>query len=439
MLGLELLHQKIAPGAFHNSDERYDPPRCHPQTRKTVLQEIMDWVEDMDRKTRFMWINGPVGAGKSAIEQTIAEMCHNAGILAASFFFSRNIAGRNDKSLLITTLVYQLTVSIPAIRGYVGSVLNDDPHLLSRSLEAQMLDLIINPLRRATLFREAKGKAQPYLVIIDGLDECGDADAQRYILGVLLLAAELRDVPLIFLIASRPEQHLRDCFEDKTLGPLTTRLVLDNKYHPDSDIRVFLQSKFQDIRETHSSRAHLPQSWPLEEDIDRLVEKSSGQFIYASTVMKFLYSPRHWPPDRLAIIFGIIPRGKSTPFAEMDALYLHILASADENLPKALEIISFLLLFRHERLDPTPSFVASILSYHRRELTLTLSDLHSIIAVPVSPDDETPLHFYHASLGDCLLDHSRSGDNFFIDPGLAHRQIAMLIIKTLTNPPGIFP
>jgi hypothetical protein len=396
----------------------------------------MAWVEDKDRVTRFMWINGPVGAGKSAIEQTIAEMCHNAGILAASFFFSRNIAGRNDKSLLITTLAYQLTVSIPATREYIGRVLNDDPHLLSRSLETQILDLIINPLRRAIAFQKTQA---PYLVVLDGLDECGDADAQRYILRVLLIAAQLRIIPLIFLIASRPEQHLRDCFEDKTLGPLTTRLVLDDKYHPDSDIRIFLASKFQDIKETHPSRAHLPQSWPLEEDIDRLVEKSSGQFIYASTVMKFLYSPRHWPPDRLAIIFGIIPRGKSTPFAEMDALYLHILASADENLPDALKIISFLLLFRHESLIPTPTFVASFLSYRRRDLTLILSDLHSIIAVPISPEDKTPLHFYHASLGDCLLDRSRSGDNFLIDPGLAHRKIAMLIMANLTNSSGTVP
>jgi hypothetical protein len=387
----------------------------------------MAWVEDKDRVTRFMWINGPVGAGKSAIEQTIAEICHNAGILAASFFFSRNIAGRNDKSLLITTLAYQLTVSIPATREYIGRVLNDDPHLLSRSLETQILDLIINPLRRAIAFQKTQA---PYLVVLDGLDECGDADAQRYILRVLLIAAQLRIIPLIFLIASRPEQHLRDCFEDKTLGPLTTRLVLDDKYHPDSDIRIFLASKFQDIKETHPSRAHLPQSWPLEEDIDRLVEKSSGQFIYASTVMKFLYSPRHWPPDRLAIIFGIIPRGKSTPFAEMDALYLHILASADENLPDALKIISFLLLFRHESLIPTPTFVASFLSYRRRDLTLILSDLHSIIAVPISPEDKTPLHFYHASLGDCLLDRSRSGDNFLIDPGLAHRKLRCLSWRT---------
>ena len=156
--------------------------------------------------------------------------------------------------------------------------------------------------------------------------------------------------------------------------------------------------------------------------------------------MKFLCSPRHWPLERLAIIFGIIPRGKSTPFAEMDALYLHILASADENLPKALEIFTFLLLFRHRRLHPTPSFVASFLSHQQRELTTILSDLHSIIAVPPSPaEEEIPLRFHHASLGDCLLDHSRSGDDFFIDPGLGHRKIAMLIMEKLTSPSGTVP
>ena len=30
----------------------------------------MDWVEDIDRQTRFLWLYGPAGAGKSAIEQT---------------------------------------------------------------------------------------------------------------------------------------------------------------------------------------------------------------------------------------------------------------------------------------------------------------------------------------------------------------------------------
>ena len=40
---MELLHQHIAPGAFHNSDERYDPPKCHPHTWRAILKKIMDW------------------------------------------------------------------------------------------------------------------------------------------------------------------------------------------------------------------------------------------------------------------------------------------------------------------------------------------------------------------------------------------------------------
>ena len=43
---MKLLRQYIAPGAFHNSEERYDPPKCHPHTRRAVLEKIMDWVKD---------------------------------------------------------------------------------------------------------------------------------------------------------------------------------------------------------------------------------------------------------------------------------------------------------------------------------------------------------------------------------------------------------
>ena len=67
----------------------------------------------------FMWLYGPAGVGKSAIAQTIAEQCHELKLLAASFFFSRTTAGRNDHSRLIATLIYQLCLSIPEIRTYV--------------------------------------------------------------------------------------------------------------------------------------------------------------------------------------------------------------------------------------------------------------------------------------------------------------------------------
>ena len=90
-----ILHRATATAAFHNSDERFDPPKCHPNTRIAVLEKIMRWIkweEDLD--AFIMWVYGPVGAGKSAIAQTIAEMCEDELILLASFFFlkERSIA-----------------------------------------------------------------------------------------------------------------------------------------------------------------------------------------------------------------------------------------------------------------------------------------------------------------------------------------------------------
>lgn len=45
-LGLELLGKMISTGALHNSAERYDASKCHPQKREVVLKEIMDWIID---------------------------------------------------------------------------------------------------------------------------------------------------------------------------------------------------------------------------------------------------------------------------------------------------------------------------------------------------------------------------------------------------------
>ena len=135
---MELLQQHIAPGTFHNSDERYDLPKCHPHTRRAVLKKIMDWVKDPNKVTLILWLYGPAGAGKSAIAQTIAELLEEAGLLAAAFFFSRNAARRNDKTPLVATLVYQLVKSIPEIRAHVLEALEEDLALFSCSIEAQI-------------------------------------------------------------------------------------------------------------------------------------------------------------------------------------------------------------------------------------------------------------------------------------------------------------
>jgi hypothetical protein len=257
-------------------------------------------------------------------------------------------------------------------------------------------------------------------------------------LRVILAAANQYNLPFSFLIASRPEQKIREAFNEPALGHITVRLVLDDKYLPDIDIRAFLVSKFEDIKGRHPSGTSLL-SWPSEEEVQRLVQKSSGQFIYASTVIKFIDSHRHWPPDRLDIIFGMSPPGKTTPFAEMDALYSYILSAASDNIEKALEIFTVMLYLRdsHHSRRPTIQFLESFLSYRTGEVFMVLSDLHSIVSVPFPPDNlGNSLQFFHASLGDFLTDYSRSGEDFFLDPGTSHSKIAIWIMKEIQEPPS---
>ena len=207
----------------------------------------MDWIVDIDRQTRFLWLYGPAGAGKSAIEQTIAELCHQKNYLAASFFFSRSFSDRNKKTFLITTIVHQLIVSIPEIREHVGNALYNNSSMLTRSLEAQMDALVVEPLEAAASCCGVDFmNHRPKVIVLDGLDECGDPESQRYILKVLTNSINKQSIPFSFILASRPEQHILEVFDAKLLSSLATRLVLDDKYHPDVDIQMFLQSKFKD-------------------------------------------------------------------------------------------------------------------------------------------------------------------------------------------------
>ncbi|KAF8801513.1 hypothetical protein BYT27DRAFT_7309549 [Phlegmacium glaucopus] len=432
--GIDVLSRHIAPGAFHNSAERYDPPKCHPQTRVAVIQAIVDWIEDGQKTSFIKWLYGPAGAGKSAIAQEIAELYHKSGRLAASFFWSRSVAGRNNEKCLVSSLAYQLLIAIPQIRGYIEEAIENDPSLLFLSLATQMQSLVVEPLEKVFSHdqQRAVDSEIPKLIILDGLDECGTAEAQRYILKVISDSVLKFPIPLFFLICSRPEQAIRDSFNDQNLLELTVRLALDEKYRPDDDIRLFLVESFESVKRSHALLRCLPCDWPIVEDIDLLVKKSSGQFIYAATVVKFVRPPRRRPDEQLKIILGINTAGNDTPFAELDALYCQIFSMV-EDLPSALEVLSVLFLVDGIRgYASSARVIETILSYASGDLQLILIDLHSVLNVPGMEDNHGDLRSHHASLQDFLMDPARSG-NLFIDQGKAHAQIARHLLRCIRD------
>ena len=81
-----------------------------------------------------------------------------------------------------------------------------------------------------------------------------------------------------------------NCHPDtrESLYTITRRVVLDEKFNSGRDIQVFLQDDFTKICAEHSILSHMDQPWPSKGIIDLLVQRSSGQFVYAATVLKFV-------------------------------------------------------------------------------------------------------------------------------------------------------
>jgi hypothetical protein len=300
---------------------------------------------------------------------------------------------------LIATIAYQITLNLPDARDAILGAIEHDPLIFSKSLAVQVKSLIVAPLQQlseAGFFNESTSRC---LMIIDGLDECSDRKVQQNIVDVLANAQRQHRLPLIFLICSRPEQHITLAFSTGVLPSVTASVALDESYLPDEDIRLLLIDKFQEIKSTHRLRGYIPPEWPLPDVLNQLIKKSSGQFIYASTVLSYVSSIRHKPMDRLDIVLGIRPPQKDLPFAELDALYMHILAGV-EDVELVLEILSFLFLGFERRLSDVEQF----LSLQPGDAELYLGDLSSLVNIGA---DET-IHVLHASLQDFFVDSTRS-------------------------------
>ncbi|KAF8186310.1 hypothetical protein BJ912DRAFT_1144082, partial [Pholiota molesta] len=425
--GLKRLLDNIAPGAFHDAAERGDQPGCHPKTRIAIRAEIMEWIKAPPAMRKLiLWMYGPAGSGKTAIAQSIAEECARLGGLAASFFFWRTAPGRDDASRFVATIAYQLSRYIPQMEEHLLTAIERDPMIFYLSLSTQMRVLVIDPLKRA-----APSLSTPVFAIVDGIDECGPNGQSQAELVHLLgsIALEFQHLPMIFLIASRPEYKIRKAFNNNLLKPLAKVLVLDNNYKPDEDIKAYFDSTFRAIYQEHCDLGrHFPSPWPTAVNVHSLVSKASGQFIFAATVTRFIDSPRHNPADRMNIILRLSTSGNDTPFTLIDQLYRVILDSVAD-IEMVLHILAFLLL------DTSINFLNQAEELLDIEFRSTLLDMHSLVCVPPPSDTNAKLPtVYHASFEDFLMDQSRSRQ-YYIGKNEGHLLLSRYWLKAI----GGFP
>ncbi|KAF9039116.1 hypothetical protein BJ165DRAFT_1393137 [Panaeolus papilionaceus] len=460
-----LLYEKSSPAAAYNSKDRYDPPKCHPNTRKGLLGDILVWTQN--GSPYLYWLYGSAGAGKSAIAQTVSEDLGSVSSLAASFFFSRTALAethRGHEERFVTTLAYQLALSIPGLRSYIEQVLNNNPSVFDLTLVQQVMHLIIEPLRQ---FKYDSGQEYfpstfPRIIVVDGLDECKEESGQKQVLEAIATLVGHQDVyPFSVFLASRPELVIRTWFAatDGKSPSLTHSVSLLDKCDSDHDIEVFVNAETAEIRQSHPLKAKIPNDWPPPRFIREIVERANGQFVYASTIMKYIKDLRHHPDHRLeSILRNTIPQ-PDRPYAELDALYLYILRRTQ--YPTLVhQILAFRIV--------TISFAGDLDGADSRDyletfLHLSISvqalliDLQSIIKCDIDgmrfstkfdggagPSKKTtclnvpiPSIFHHASLLEFLLNPQRS-EEFYVDIAKHDSKFCEMALKYVCGESGSY-
>jgi len=356
-----------------------------------------------------MWLYGAAGAGKSAIAHTLAEICETCGWLVASFFW-KTAGERNNANRFVATIAHQIALTIPASRELIAAVVDYNPFIFEQSVDVQLSKLIIEPLEQ--LFSAGLiFDISPLVIIIDGLDECQGGDVQSGIVKSLVAAFRHSSLRIRILVASRPEVHLQSTFNPTAIQPHVSRLALSDEYSPEEDTYRFLEDSFDKIRREHPLASYIPSSWPSSDVLCELTEKSSGQFIFASTTVKYIGGdPHQLPHRRLDVIRRLQPpKGeKDMPYAELNSLYHHVLSNVD-NIEAVKLVLGTLIVVNPESVDVNEEINSTQkmdkwLSWQPGESEACLSQLASVIEC----DTDGDISILHASLSDFLFDPSRS-------------------------------
>lgn len=341
--------------------------------------------------------------------------------MAASFFFSRGKDRRGAAKYLFATLAYQICIVIPELQDEIRQALNNDPTILDQSLEIQIQKLLVKPYH--SIMHSGTPNVllsqHPFLIIIDGLDECHGDQMHCTILAYITALVATHGLPFFFLIASRPEPHIRHEFNcNMVLSNISITSPLDCS---DTDIRVFLENGFHIIRAQY--RAHtlstISETWPSPEDIDALVQRSSGYFIYPATVLKFIDQPDTRPQAQLRLVLS----NNLTSFTELDQLYHQIMSTVPDT-QSLLLILGPIVVDTDNYFRPSQRsnvVLAHLLSLDEGDIRLTLRRMHPLLTIPDNPYD--PIQIIHASFSEFLLSRERAG-RFHINSSLVYAGVA---------------
>ncbi|CAE6483426.1 unnamed protein product [Rhizoctonia solani] len=373
----------------------YDPDRaCMDGTRQAILNRIVTWTQNSGSSESFMWISGQAGMGKSSIATSLCQRLDKIGALAGSFFCRRDDPRFNDPLLLVDNLVYEIAMQCPPYAHEVGNTIRSNRRLCTAHLSLRFEGLVKRP------FERLKSLAVPIrlVVVIDGLDECGDYNSRERILHELYDMSKL--VPWLKVIfTARPEGELVNYFQRHCSGQPIVHL---QEYNASEDIHAYTQAQLGELAQT--------ERWP-DEGISRLCEMAEGVFLWAGLAIQYLKQSTIPTLPRLR---KVLENRQSPVTGHLDALYTRALKvamrdSEVETIEAYGRCIGAILATSERGPLKIPDLQYLILAaggIEPRTLEQIITNLGPLVLVT----DNQYVRFHHSSVKDYVDDPSRSRD-----------------------------
>ena len=408
--------------------------QCYETTRTGIRDSIFEFLNR--HNSRFVWLQGPPGSGKTAIAKSIANTLAKNKRLAASFFWDKTGSRANADSIEMfpSTLASQLARFNRDYEMLLANILSDwsARDILTLPLEMRMDSLVVRPMRSIS---QAFWSAEPCpVVVLDGLDECGSRHALGELMKMVVLLDKLPPEFMI-LVSARREPEIRRVLE-RTLN--IPRLHTDKISEADTNhtIKLMVEHGLAEIPQPPQS------NWsPSEDDVRafvgtcrqlpvlaeirvrevRILASYGDTFKNAFHIVKDNGAlSRDLNDDYLRILRRAYMRGNVYHSAS-HSIQTAVLAMPNNELtvsPHVLrtyqQVVGTVIAARKPLSVQTMS---NILAISEGDIRAVLDPIGSIINAPISDDDT--VHFYHATAKEFLIGPPQGDDHdrgfFFTD------------------------
>jgi hypothetical protein len=390
---------------------------CLPGTRREILSSITTWLTtppNSSDPSNILWLYAVAGAGKSTIATSVSQHFRGLDALGAFLFFNRSDRTASSPGAVIRTIAYYLAQSNIHLASSICTALNNHPNLPDAPIGTQFEKLLLEPLTAAQ--NHIHG---PIVVILDALDECGDAKSRQSL--VSLLSRDFLKLPSVFrfFITSRPDSDITDKFLKQ---PRIIEKHLDITL-PSSitDIHRYIDHQMVAIREQHSTR-NLDPTWPGNTQISALATLSSGLFIWASTAVRFLLEA-HNPGSTLDTLLN-----KGLNLDDLYAVALRNTGRWDdmEFRHEAQVVLAAVVLGKVPMSDETIDRLLDL------EPESSSRHIFARLGCVLQWKSGEVARVLHTSFGDYLTDPGRSGhEPWFINSSVLGRQLARGCLRIL--------